>query len=94
MNQFIASSVLCLIALVGASELHAAAVGTPAPMFELVTFSGETYSNHMQNGRSLLLIFWAPWCDPCRIIGPIVEELAPSYQGRAVIAKMTYLIAF
>ena len=59
MNQFIASSVLCLIALVGASELHAAAVGTPAPMFELVTFSGETYSNHTQNGRPLLLIFWA-----------------------------------
>src|ERR1700712_5591371 len=32
--------------------------------------------------------FWAPWCGPCRIIGPIVEELAPSYQGKAVIAKM------
>src|SRR2546430_12607110 len=32
--------------------------------------------------------FWAPWCGPCRIIGPIVEELAPSYEGKAVITKM------
>jgi thioredoxin 1 len=32
--------------------------------------------------------FWAPWCGPCRIIGPIVEELAPSYEGRVNIGKI------
>ena len=42
----------------------------------------------LQAGKPAFVDFWAPWCGPCRVIGPIVEELAPSYQGRAVITKM------
>ena len=32
--------------------------------------------------------FWAPWCPPCRVIGPILNELAAEYAGRLTIAKL------
>ena len=52
-----------------------------------VKITNENYESYKNGSLPLVIDFWATWCGPCRMVAPIIEELANEYEGKVTIGK-------
>jgi thioredoxin 1 len=58
-------------------------------MSNVMQFDGKNFDNEvLMSDVPVVVDFWAPWCGPCKMIGPVIEELAGDYDGRAKVGKV------
>ena len=54
-----------------------------------IVLTDSNFDQEVLKSENLVVVdFWATWCPPCRMLGPIIEELAVDYQGKAKVAKL------
>ena len=54
----------------------------------IIELTDANFQNEVEDGAPLLVDFWAAWCGPCRMVGPVLDELADEYDGKVRIGKL------
>ncbi|MDR0517887.1 MAG: thioredoxin [Fibromonadaceae bacterium] len=53
-----------------------------------VNLTENSFEKIIQSGKPVLVDFWAPWCGPCKALGPTIDNLSELYKDKAVVAKV------
>jgi len=57
-------------------------------MGKAIEITDSNFDEILAGDKPVLVDFWAEWCGPCRMVGPVVEELAGEFEGKAIIGKL------
>jgi thioredoxin 1 len=80
--------ILAIYAAVGCKDSSGHASGGKPGVGPVILTEANFQAEVLSSSQLVLVDFWATWCGPCKVIAPVVEEIATEYQGRVKVAKL------
>ena len=84
----LATFTLSILAVVGCKDSSGHADGGKPGAGPVILTDANFQAEVLSSSQPVLVDFWAPWCGPCKVIAPVITEIATEYQGRVKVAKL------